>query len=119
MYIELSKDKPVIRFISGCNELGKPYFEPGILGRIVGANKQDDGYLLAIIFHEFNLYNKRFETKRFDNKTAREVGYFKPIDLFFIKGSYSDYFQVLSSEEYTELKEKDRDLWDHVPYTGD
>lgn len=78
--------KPVVIFLKSVEDL-EGYLEPGMRGRIVAVRDEDDDLLsFTVDLAEFETFNAAFESSNYYDKdgnprlTAREAGYYKPIE---------------------------------------
>lgn len=97
---------PVVTFLDAIEDK-EGYLEKGMRGRVTGAIVDgDDLVTLTVDLTEFDEYNKAFESKGYFDKnrnpvlTAREAGYYKPVDtVYFDADEEMNGFMEIESAE--------------------
>lgn len=97
--------RPVVTFTKSIEDC-EGYAEANMRARVTGARfKHDDMLVFAMDFSEFDDFNRPLESANYYDKegaavlTAREAGYYKPVDDYFLMPDVEAPFAVVEAEQ--------------------
>ena len=102
--------KPVVQFKKKIEDQ-ESCLDPNMKGRVVGYNDESEEGYTCLVFEidlsEFEEYNEQFQVRNYYDKngipclTAKEAGFYRNMETFYLSGDESD-------TDYVEISEKSR-----------
>lgn len=117
----LAQNKPVVTFKAAINSEVDMYAEAGMRARLVhfGWNDKFDSHLATFDFSEFEEHNLPLESPFMGDKTARQVGHYKPVDLYYFPPeSWAERFSVDDPRLQALLTAYKEQAAEGQPYVG-